>query len=100
MWKFEVNWNRKLAAKGWATAAFANEMIRGAAVGNFVGLDCNAPPATRLRRFKVGAAGAWPALDSILEMPIGGTLEGFVSDETGRLTWSLIRIADNGEWNQ
>lgn len=105
MWKYEINWNRKLACKGWSTAAFLHEMIRGAAMGNFVGLDCNFPAKTRLRDFKVGSHGAWPSLDTLLAMEtLSATndvhdisLNGFVADETGRLTWSIVRVGRAGE---
>lgn len=91
MLKYEINWNRKLASKGWATAAFLHEMIRAAAVGNFANVT----------KCRTGHHGAWPALDLLLALDRNSEpLEGFAADETGRLTWSVVPVAVQGEWNR
>lgn len=90
MFKFEINWNRKLAAKGWTTSAFACEMIRSHVLGNFV----------NVKKGKSGALGPFPSLSAIHVLRLGESLEGFHEDETGRTTWSLIRVASDGAWNK
>lgn len=86
--KFECRWNGNLAAKGYATPAFAAEMIRNFVCGNFVNVaKCKTPPC-----------GPFPSLDDITAAR--GVISSYCADDTGRAVWTLEPVANPGEWNK
>jgi hypothetical protein len=89
MWKVEANWNRRLAFRAEGTSAAISEMLRGFITGNFVNVaKCE---ASRI---------PWPSIDDLQRLdlvPDGAhiddyALNGYVSNETGRASWSVWRV--------
>lgn len=89
MYKFEMNWNRKLAARGEGTAAAMTEIIRGHVTGNFVNV-------AKCRSGRM----PFPSLNDVMALePVregehvdDKGLSGFCADDTGRATWCVWRV--------
>jgi hypothetical protein len=82
MLKFEFNWNRKLAARGEATAPMLHDMLTAFVEGNFAGID--------YRKFG-GARHHLPTLNELLQIEPGteNQISGAYDDGTGRASFSI-----------
>lgn len=80
-YKFSLNWNRKFAADGTATAACVSEIVRNFVCGNFINVDkCDS-----------GSMGAFPSLDAILALEPGDELTGWCQQDDSRASWAILR---------
>jgi hypothetical protein len=79
MLKFEMNWNRKLVARGEATAPMIHDMLTAFVEGNFAHIQSK----------HFGQRGRLPTLNDFRQLGENEQISGAYDDGTGRASFSI-----------